>query len=88
MSVSRWRSAPLMPGGASTPRQFAKTTGTPDSVSVGAAIPAIRSAPDTASSLICPDRICSTYSRTPDAAPSIEPDSKAGSSSPPPSCET
>ena len=79
--ASRW----LIPGGAMMPRQLAKTTSIPDSVRVGASRFGTRVPPDTASTRSCPDRICSVYSRTPDAAKVDLVARTAGSNSPPPS---
>src|SRR6478672_10465189 len=74
-----------IPGGASTPRQLANVRSIPDSLSVGASTPSIRSSLDTASTRSCAASIWSMSSPGLDVPTVIFLPSRAVSRSPPPS---
>jgi hypothetical protein len=83
--TSRAVSARDSPGGATRPRQFANSSGTPASRSVGARTPGTSSSLLTARTRTAPARTWSMFSSTPDTATSTSPVKSAARSGPPPS---
>ena len=81
---NRWRSTVLMPGGATTERQFSTSRSMPCSRNVGAFTPGTRSELEMASTRTLPASMCGASSPSPLTPTVTCPPRMADSDSPPP----